>query len=125
MLHLAPRKNPETSKTNKSRGRDRSKDQQRGKNNRSKSGERGGERDRSRDSSRDRDQFPREKTGRVVEEGDKERELVKLLKQKVDELQKKNSAGANMNSVRKVLFEDDRREEENYREDERNWLRNE
>ena len=107
------------SKTNKSRGRDRSKDQQRGKNNRSKSGERVGERDRS----RDRGQSPREKTGRVVEEGDKERELAKLLKQ-VDELQKKTGAGANMNRVRNVLFEENRREEENYMEDQRNWLRN-
>ena len=90
------------SKTNKSRGRDRSKDQQRGKNNRSKSGERVGEKDKP----RDRGQSPRETTGRVVEEGDDDIELARLLKQ-VEKLQKKSGTGANMKRVRKELFEDD------------------
>ena len=104
------------SKTNKSRGRDRSKDQQRGKNNKSKSGERVGEKDKP----RDRGQSPRETTGRVVEEGDDDRELARLLQQ-IEKLQ----TGNNIKRVRKELFEDNRREEENYMEDQRNWLRNE
>ena len=60
----------------KSRGRDRSRDQQRGKN-RSKSGERTGEKEKP----RYRGQSPREMTGRVVEEGDDERELARVLQQ--------------------------------------------
>ena len=103
------------SKTDKSRGRDRSKDQQRWKNNKSNSGERGGDRDKP----RERGQSPREMTGRVTEE-DNERELARLIQQ-IEGLQ----TGNNVKRVRKELFEDNRREEENYREDERNWLRNE
>ena len=104
------------SKTNKSRGRDRSKDQPRGKNNKSNSGERVGDRDKP----RDRGQSPRETTGRVTEEVDDDRELARLLQQ-IEKLQ----TGNNIKRVRKELFEDNRREEENYMEDQRNWLRNE
>ena len=106
-------------KGNKSRGRDRSRDQQRGKN-RSKSGERTGEKEKP----RDRGQSPREMTGRVVEEGDDERELQQVEKLN-DRIQKKNGTGANMKRVRNELFEENRREEENYMEDQRNWSRNE
>ena len=84
------------------RGRDNSKDRQKGRN-RSNSKERGGDRDRPKS--------PRDVTGRVTAE-DTDRELAKLL-QKLENAQ----TGNKVNRVRKQLFEDSRREEENYRED--------
>merc|ERR1711888_515513 len=51
-------------------------------------------------------------------------ELARLLQQ-VEKLQKKSGTGANMKRVRNELFEENRREEENYMEDQRNWSRNE
>ena len=90
----------------------------------SKSGERTGEKDKP----RDRGQSPREMTGRVVEEGEDEKELARVLQQ-VDKLneriQKKNGTGASMKRVRSELFEENRREEENYMEAQRQWSRNE
>ena len=52
-------------------------------------------------------------TGRVVEEGEDEKELARVLQQ-VDKLneriQKKNGTGANIKRVRRELFEENRRE---------------
>ena len=68
---LHPEKMPKSWKkspgkgNSKTRGRDRSRDQQRGKN-RSKSGERTGEKEKPRD--RVQSPYPRETTGKVVEE---------------------------------------------------------